>query len=224
MQLFNVLTHDEISEIRTIFADLKWHELRNTKRDDLLRDTFLEVTAVDERLIPIIKILERVFFTTIVKNFVFCKEILSVKCQRFREGEGREKLAGEMHVQNYKCDLSWALCINGKESYKGGDFIVHSGGFSRVANLEPGGMVIYKTGSATKITTVTEGEKDIICGGIESFIPSHDSRETLYKLAEINELLRRTTEESEVLIERDHADKMNQSWHQLVRILSTKGL
>jgi hypothetical protein len=222
MQLFNVLKPEELQVINEIFHRIDWNETQDPNLGDSPKQTFEEVTARDAELIPVIKILERIFYTTIVKNFVFCKDILSVKGQRFKEGEGRGKLIEESHILSYKCDLSWAIFINGKESYEGGEFVVNSGGYSRKVNLEPGGMVIYKTGSATKISAVTKGEKVIMCGGIESFIPSYQSREALYKLSETNEILRRATEEDDIEIKRSDADKMNQAWHQLVRLLSTQ--
>ena len=89
MQLFNVLKPDELQVINEIFHRINWNETRDPNLGDSPKQTFEEVTARDAELIPIIKILERIFYTTIVKNFVFCKDILSVKGQRFKEGEGR---------------------------------------------------------------------------------------------------------------------------------------
>ena len=222
MQLFNVLKSDELADVRKMLDQASWQEMQNEGSSSLPKNSYQEVTFEDAKIIPIFKILDRIFTTTIVKNFVFCKEILSVRCQKFRVGEGKPRQSESSHVRNYKCDLSWILCISDEESYSGGDITIQSGGFKRTANLQSGTLVIYKTGSYIEMSPVVEGEKLLIQGGIESFIPSYDGRETLYKLSEINEALRRSIDESGYTIEKKHADVMNQAWHQMVRLLSTR--
>lgn len=222
MQLFNVLNADELTEIRAIFECADWVAVNNSEKGGLTKESFHEAKLEMSSLLCIVKILERIFTTTIIKNFVFSKDILSVRCQRFEVGEGRSRQIDDYHVMSYKRDLSWVIFINDEDSCEGGALKIQSGGYERTANLGAGGIAIYKTGAATSISEVIKGKKEIITGGIESFIPSYNARETLYKLSEINELLRRLVEEEAIEVEKGHADRMNQAWHQIVRLLSSK--
>ena len=76
-------------------------------------------------------------------------------------------------------DLSFTLFLNEKKEYKGGELILYIPPEKKTIKLNPGEMIIYPTKYLHEVKEVTEGERMVCVGWIESLIPNNEDRESL---------------------------------------------
>ncbi len=79
-------------------------------------------------------------------------------------------------------DLSFTLFLNNTNEYKGGELILYIPPEKKQIKLNPGEMIIYPTKYLHEVKEVTEGERMVCVGWIQSQIPRDDDRESLYEL------------------------------------------
>ena len=66
-----------------------------------------------------------------------------------------------------------------KKDYEGGELILYIPPEKKTIKLNPGEMIIYPTKYYHEVTKVTEGERMVCVGWIESLIPNNEDRESL---------------------------------------------
>ena len=79
-------------------------------------------------------------------------------------------------------DLSFTLFLNDINEYKGGELILYIPPEKKQIKLNPGEMIIYPTKYLHEVKEVTEGERMVCVGWIQSQIPRDDDRENLYQI------------------------------------------
>ena len=79
-------------------------------------------------------------------------------------------------------DLSFTIFLNDPEEYKGGELILYNSNDSKSIKLSAGDIVIYPTKYLHEVKAVTEGERIVCVGWIESQIANDDDRESLLLL------------------------------------------
>ena len=77
-------------------------------------------------------------------------------------------------------DLSFTIFLNQRQDYKGGELILYISPEKKQIKLNPGEMIIYPTKYLHEVKEVTEGERMVCVGWIESQIPRDDDRESLF--------------------------------------------
>ena len=77
-------------------------------------------------------------------------------------------------------DLSFTIFLNDPKDYKGGELILYISPERKQIKLNPGEMIIYPTKYLHEVQEVTEGERMVCVGWIESQIPRDDDRESLF--------------------------------------------
>ncbi len=77
-------------------------------------------------------------------------------------------------------DLSFTIFLNDTKDYKGGELILYISPEKKQIKLNPGEMIIYPTKYLHEVKEVTEGERMVCVGWIESQIPRDDDRESLF--------------------------------------------
>ena len=83
------------------------------------------------------------------------------------------------YLPNGRRDLSFTIFLNEKQKYKGGELILYIPPEKKQIKLNPGEMIIYPTKYLHEVKEVTEGERMVCVGWIESQIPRDDDRESL---------------------------------------------
>ena len=79
-------------------------------------------------------------------------------------------------------DLSFTIFLNDKNEYKGGELILYIPPEKRQIKLNAGDIIIYPTKYLHEVKQVTEGERMVCVGWIESQIISDDDREIISSL------------------------------------------
>lgn len=84
------------------------------------------------------------------------------------------------HIPSGRRDLSFTIFLNEKKDYEGGELILYIPPEKKTIKLNPGEMIIYPTKYLHEVKEVTQGERMVCVGWIESLIPNHEDRESLH--------------------------------------------
>ena len=126
-----------------------------------------------------------------IRYSVFPKKIHSLLFTRTGPGMFYGPHVDLPHVPEGRRDLSFTLFLSEKDSYKGGELILYIPPEKKVIKLNPGEMIIYPTKYLHEVKEVTEGERMVCVGWIESQIARDEDRETLHLMKSgINELMK----------------------------------
>lgn len=95
--------------------------------------------------------------------------------------------AGDARMRS---DLSFTLFLSPRESYEGGELVIHGAGTSQEVPGEMGQLVLYPSTSIHEVRPVTSGERHVCVGWIESLIADGAQREMLFDLDNVRATLR----------------------------------
>ena len=127
----------------------------------------------------------------VIKNSVFPAQVFNIVFSRTGIGMF---YGPHLDVPNLKAgrrDLSFTLFLNEKKEYKGGELILYVPPEKKQIKLNPGEMIIYPTKYLHEVKEVTEGERLVCVGWIESQIPDNEDRESLSMInSGIGEIIR----------------------------------
>ena len=115
-----------------------------------------------------------------IKNYSFPAKIFNILFTRTGEGMFYGPHIDAPCVPTGRRDLSFTIFLNEKQTYKGGELILYISPEKKQIKLNPGEMIIYPTKYLHEVKEVTEGERMVCVGWIESQIPRDDDRESLF--------------------------------------------
>ncbi|MEM8726943.1 MAG: Fe2+-dependent dioxygenase, partial [Pseudomonadota bacterium] len=87
--------------------------------------------------------------------------------------------AGEARMRS---DLSFTLFLSPRDSYEGGELVIHEAGMSQAIPGEMGQLVLYPSTSIHEVRPVISGVRHVCVGWIESLISDGAQRELLFDL------------------------------------------
>jgi len=96
-------------------------------------------------------------------------------------GSGKTKL---------RTDIAFTLFLTAPDEYEGGELIIHSAGMTSEVKAKAGELILYPATSIHEVRPVTEGERIVCVGWIESLVPDQGQRELLFDLENLRVSLR----------------------------------
>ena len=117
-----------------------------------------------------------------IENNVFPSDVFGILFTRTGEGMFYGPHVDLQVHSNKRRDLSFTIFLNDKDEYKGGELILYIPPESRSIKLNAGDIIIYPTKYLHEVKEVTEGERMVCVGWIQSQIISDDDREILSML------------------------------------------
>jgi len=88
-------------------------------------------------------------------------------------------------------DLSFTIFLNEPNEYKGGELILNITPEKKSIKLQAGEMIVYPTKYLHEVKEVTEGERMVCVGWIQSQIASNEDRESIYLMKQgLNEIIK----------------------------------
>ncbi|MEM1105608.1 MAG: Fe2+-dependent dioxygenase [Pseudomonadota bacterium] len=97
--------------------------------------------------------------------------------------------AGEARLRT---DLSFTLFLTDPAQYSGGELAIEHAGYRQSVKLEAGSLVLYPSTHLHEVRPVTEGERIVCVGWIESHVPDAGAREILFDLENLRASLAAT--------------------------------
>ena len=115
----------------------------------------------------------------VINNFAFSSKIFNILFTRTGEG-----MFYGPHIDSPCCstgrrDLSFTIFLNQTKDYQGGELILYIPPEKKQIKMNPGEMIIYPTKYLHEVKEVTNGERMVCVGWIESEIAKDDERESL---------------------------------------------
>ncbi|MBL8517937.1 MAG: Fe2+-dependent dioxygenase [Betaproteobacteria bacterium] len=187
----NVLTADELANIRKLVDGAEWEAGRETagaqaallKNNEQLRHESEAMRAIRQ---IVLGALDRhpVFFSATLPKRVF-----SPRVNRY-QGDSNHFGA---HVDNairfaphtglrVRTDISCTLFLADPASYDGGELIMHEPGGARAVKLKAGDAIIYPGTTVHEVAPVTRGSRLACFMWIESMVRDSGQRRMLYEL------------------------------------------
>ena len=125
---------------------------------------------------------------------VFQAAALPKRFARMMFSRYSQDMAYGAHIDNalmdgIRADLSFTLFLTDPATYQGGELVLHHHHGDEPIKLDQGSLVLYPSTRLHQVTPVTDGERLVVVGWLESRVRSAEQREILFDLAwSINQL------------------------------------
>ena len=126
------------------------------------------------------EVIEAISNDNLIKSYTFPNKIFNILFSRTGEGMYYGAHIDTPYVPNGRRDLSFTIFLNKPEEYSGGELILYIPPERKKIKLKQGEIVIYPTRYLHEVKEVTDGERMVCVGWIESQIERNDEREDLY--------------------------------------------
>ena len=126
------------------------------------------------------EIIEIIDNDELVKSFSFPSKIFNILFTRTGKGMFYGPHLDSPYLDTGRRDMSFTIFLNKLEDYKGGELMLYIPPEKKQIKMNPGEMIIYPTKYLHEVKEVTEGERMVCVGWIESQIARDDEREDLY--------------------------------------------
>ena len=86
------------------------------------------------------------------------------------------------YMSSGRADLSFSIFLNEKNSYGGGELAVENINTENKFKLDEGEIIIYPSTYLHSVEEITDGERLVCVGWIESYVKSIEEREYLFDI------------------------------------------
>ena len=187
----NYLTHqilnsEELEILRKNFdkEDLFWedgkrtagqHAAKGKNNLQLRRDSDLSIKFSG-------LITKKILKNELIKSFALPKKVHGTIFSKSKSGMKYGRHIDNAYMSSGRADLSFTIFLNCKEDYKGGELLVESLNSDEKFKLNAGEIIIYPSTYLHSVEEVTDGERLVFIGWIESYVKSIEEREYLFDL------------------------------------------
>ena len=177
-KLMNELAHKDLKKRLLMSSD--WVDGKNTatgQAKELKKNIQLEMgDAYLEFSKEVKEILEA---NNVIKNFAFPSNINDLLFTRTGAGMFYGPHVDAPFGNTKRRDLSFTIFLNNPNEYEGGELILYIPPEKKVIKLQAGEIILYPTRYLHEVNKVSEGERIVCVGWIESQISRDDDRESL---------------------------------------------
>ncbi len=125
---------------------------------------------------PVIEILSRKIFASPIKDYVFSKNLISIRANSYSKGESYDWHVDSPHLDQKRTDISFTLFISDPDDYDGGELGTDDKGRLISVKLDAGSIFFYSTGMLHRVKEIRHGNRHCIVGWVESLVPEDLSR------------------------------------------------
>ena len=187
----NYLTHQFLTteEINLIKKELDkytqdWEDGRNTAGSHASKvKNNLQLSRESEVSKKFTKfIIEKLNKDQLIKSFSLTKKIHGTIFTKSKKGMKYGRHIDNTFMSSGRADLSFTLFLSNVDSYEGGELIIENINSKNKFKLNAGQILIYPSTYLHSVQEVTEGERLVLVGWIESYVKSIEEREYLFDL------------------------------------------
>ncbi len=117
---------------------------------------------------------------TLIKSFAFPSKIFNILFTRTGIGMYYGPHVDTPYLPTGRRDLSFTIFLSQPDEYKGGELILYIPPEKKRIKMNIGDIIIYPTKYLHEVKEVTEGERMVCVGWIESQIAREEDRDSLY--------------------------------------------
>ncbi len=127
-------------------------------------------------------ITKKILSNEVIKSFSLPKKVHGTIFSKTTIGMKYGSHIDNPYMSSGRADLSFTLFLNCKENYDGGALSIESFNSEQKFKLDAGEIIIYPSTFLHSVEEVTNGERLVFIGWIESYIKSNEEREYLFDL------------------------------------------
>ena len=127
-------------------------------------------------------IIEKLNKDQLIKSFSLSKKIHGTIFTKSKKGMKYGRHIDNTFMSTGRADLSFTLFLSNVDSYEGGELIIENINSKNTFKLNAGQILIYPSTYLHSVQEVTEGERLVLIGWIESYVKSIEEREYLFDL------------------------------------------
>ena len=127
-------------------------------------------------------IVKKLLNNTLIKSFALPKKIHGIMFTKSSEGMRYGRHIDNPFMSSGRADLSFSIFLNKKNSYAGGELVVEDINAENKFKLNAGEIIIYPSTYLHSVEEITNGERLVCVGWIESYVKSIEEREYLFDI------------------------------------------
>ena len=127
-------------------------------------------------------IIKKILSNELIKSFALPKKIHGTIFSKSTKGMGYGSHIDNPYMSSGRADLSFTIFLNSKDNYDGGALSIENFNSEKKFKLNAGEIIIYPSTYLHSVEEVTDGERLVFIGWIESYVKSIEEREYLFDL------------------------------------------
>ena len=127
-------------------------------------------------------IVKKLLNNTLIKSFALPKKIHGIMFTKSSKGMRYGRHIDNPFMSSGRADLSFSIFLNKKNSYAGGELVVEDINTENKFKLNAGEIIIYPSTYLHSVEEITNGERLVCVGWIESYVKSIEEREYLFDI------------------------------------------
>ena len=118
----------------------------------------------------------------LIKSFALPKKVHGIMFTKSSKGMRYGRHIDNAYMSSGRADLSFSIFLNKKDHYNGGELVVESINNENKFKLNEGEIIIYPSTYLHSVEEITNGERLVCVGWIESYVKSIEEREYLFDI------------------------------------------
>ena len=127
-------------------------------------------------------ITKKILSNEIIKSFSLPKKVHGTIFSKTTIGMKYGSHVDNPYMSSGRADLSFTIFLNCKKNYNGGELSIEGYNSEKKFKLDAGEIIIYPSTHLHSVEEVTDGERLVFIGWIESYVKSIEEREYLFDL------------------------------------------
>ena len=127
-------------------------------------------------------IVKKLLTNTLIKSFALPRKIHGIMFTKSSVGMKYGRHVDNAYMSSGRADLSFSIFLNKKNSYEGGDLVIENINTENKFKLNQGEIIIYPSTYLHSVDEITNGERVVCVGWIESYVKSIEEREYLFDI------------------------------------------
>ena len=187
----NYLTHQLLNaeEINSIGKELQqenqaWEDGKKTAgshasivKNNLQLNRNSEASKKNSQLVN-----KKILSSQLIKSFSLPKRIHGIMFTKSTNQMHYGRHIDNPYMSSGRSDLSFTLSLTNKDFYEGGELIIETMNSEEKFKLNAGEIIIYPSSYLHAVNEITNGERLVCVGWIESYVKSTEEREYLFDL------------------------------------------
>ena len=127
-------------------------------------------------------ITKKIISNELIRSFALPKKVHGTIFSKSTKGMSYGSHIDNPYMSSGRADLSFTIFLNSKDNYGGGALSIESFNSEKKFKLNAGEIIIYPSTYLHSVEEVTDGERLVLIGWIESYVKSIEEREYLFDL------------------------------------------
>ena len=127
-------------------------------------------------------ITKKILSNELIKSFALPKKVHGTIFTKTTMGMKYGSHVDNPYMSSGRADLSFTIFLNCKKNYNGGKLSIEGFNSKKNFKLDAGEIIIYPSTYLHSVEEVTDGERLVFIGWIESYVKSIEEREYLFDL------------------------------------------